>query len=109
MVGLVSRRLGRNVVFVTALFLEVDGRREIRQLDDVDVESAGGAFGQDLVVKRAGLRSHIAGVDFREILAKPLHDAGGAGLVLMTIEHELTFLLGLCHVGVGHEIMNFCR
>ena len=78
-------------------------------MNDVDVETAGGAFGQDLVVERAGLRSHVAGVDLREILAKSFHNAGGAGLVLVTIEHELTFLLGLCHVGVGHEIMNFGR
>ena len=74
MVGLVSRRLGRKVVFVTALFLEIDGRRQIGQLDDVDVKTAGGAFGQDLVVERAGLRAHITGVDLRKILAESFHE-----------------------------------
>jgi hypothetical protein len=78
-------------------------------LNDIDIETPGRALGQNLGVKRAGLRPHIAGVDLREILAKSLHDAGGAGLVLVTIEYELTFLLGLCHIGVGHEIKNFCR
>ena len=109
MVGLVGGRFGRDVAFVAALFLEIDRRREVGKLDDVDVEAAGGAFGQDLVVERAGLGAHIAGVDLREILAKSLHDAGGAGLVLVTIEHELAFLLGLGDVGIGHEIENFGR
>ena len=75
----------------------------------VDVEAAGRALGQDLVVERAGLRAHIAGLDLREILAEAFHDAGGAGLVLVAIEDELAFLLGLGDVGVGHEIVHFCR
>jgi hypothetical protein len=78
-------------------------------LNDIDVETAGRAFGQNLGVKRAGLRPHIAGVYLREILAKSLHDAGGTGLVLVTIEYQLTFLLGFCHISVRREIMNFCR
>ena len=75
----------------------------------VDVEAAGRALGQNLVVERAGLRAHIAGLDLREVLAEAFHDAGGAGLVLVAIEHELAFLLGLGDVGIGHEVEHLGR
>ena len=96
-------------MLVAAFLLEIEGRRQVGQLDHVDVETAGRALGQDLVVERAGLRPHIAGLDFREVLAEALHDAGSAGLVLVAVENELTFLFGLRHVGVSHEIEHLGR
>jgi hypothetical protein len=35
---------------------------------------------------------------------KTFDDSGGAWLILVTIKHELAFLLGLCHIGIRHEV-----
>ena len=75
----------------------------------VDVETSGGAFGQNFVVERAGLRADVAGLDLRKVLAEALHDAGGAGLVFVAVEHQLSFLLGLCYVGIGREVEHLGR
>jgi hypothetical protein len=50
------------------------------------------------------LRAHVARLDFGKILAEALHDRGGAGLVLVAVENELSLLLRLRHVRIGGEI-----
>src|SRR6185369_656283 len=106
---LVRAGFRRLVVFVAALLLEIESRRQVRELEHVDVEAAGRTLRQNLAVERAGLRAHIARLDLREILAEALHDAGGAGLVLVTIKDELAFLLGLGNIGVCLEVQYFGR
>src|SRR5208282_2424034 len=102
-------RLGRVIDFVTALLLEIDRGGEVGQLDHVHVEPPGAAFGQDLAVQRAGLRAHVAALDFWKILGEGVDDGGGAGLVLVAVEHELAFLLRLAHIGIGVEVEHLGR
>src|SRR6476661_749644 len=104
MLRLVGWRFRRHVLFVTAFFLEIDGWRQVGQLNDVNVKTAGRPFRQYLVVERSRLRSDVARIYLREVFVKPFHDTSGAWLILVTIKHELTFLLGLGHIGIRHEI-----
>ena len=109
MLRLVGRRLRRHVLFVTAFLLKIDGRREVGQLNDINVKTAGRPFRQYLVVECSCLRSDVARVYLREVLMKPFHDASGAWLILVTIKHELAFLFGLGHIGIRHEIEHLGR
>ena len=98
---LIARRLGRSVYLVAALLLEIERGRQVGELEHIDIEAARGALRHDLVVESAGLGADIAGFDLREVLVESLHDGRSAGLVLVTIEHQLAFLLGLCDVRTG--------
>jgi hypothetical protein len=91
-------------LFVPAFFLEIDGWRQIGQLNDVNVKTAGRPFRKYLVVERPRLRSDVARVYLREVFAKTFHDASGTWLILVTIKHELAFLFGLGHVGIRHKV-----
>ena len=107
--GLVAAGFRRVVDLVAALLLEIERRGEVGELEDVDVEAAGGALGRDLVVQRAGLGPDIARLDLREVLAERLGDRRRPGLVLMAVEDELALLLGLGDVGIGEEVENLGR
>src|ERR1700730_3977348 len=109
MFRLVSGCLRGFVEFVSTLVLKIDCRCQIGQLNDINVEAAGSPFGENLVVERSGLRPDVARVDLREVVVETLHDASGARLILMAVEYELAFLLGLRHVRIRQKVEDLRR
>ena len=103
---LVRVHVRTDVDLVAAALLEIGRGRHVGKLQHVDIETARGALRHDLIVERAGLRAHIAGLDLREVLAEALHDRSGARLVLVAIEHERAFRFRLRDIRVGLEIVD---
>ena len=71
MFGRVGFGLRRHVALVSATLLEVDGRADLGELDDVNVVPSGRPLREHLVEQRPGLRPDILALIFGKSLVKP--------------------------------------
>jgi hypothetical protein len=94
-------------VFIATLFLKIESGRHVRELNHIDIETAGLTLRQDLAVERTRLSAHIACFDLRKIFVEALHDTGSTRLVLVAVEDQLAFLLRLRNIGVSFKVQNF--
>jgi hypothetical protein len=104
--GLVVGVLGRQVLLPAALLLEVDGWRDVRELEHVDAEAARRPLRGDLGVERAGLQPHVAGLDLREVLAERVQQRGDGGLAVVAVVDKLALGLGLVDVRARVEVQH---
>jgi hypothetical protein len=98
--GLEGRVLRRHVLLPAALLLEVDGRRDVGELEHVEAEAAGRALGGDLGVERARLQPDVAGLDLEEVLLERI-ERGDARLAVVAVVDDFALRLGLGHIGAG--------
>src|SRR5215468_2308868 len=107
--GLVARVLGRVIALVAPLLLEVDGGRNVGELEHVHQVAIGRALRGDLRVERARLQPHIVGLDLREVFAEGFEQSGDGRLAVVTVVDDLALLLRLGDVGARGEVEHLGR
>src|SRR5215472_14271428 len=101
---LVARVRGRVIALVPALLLEIDGGRDVGELQHVHQVAIGRALRGDLRVERARLQPHVIGLDLREVFAEGFEQGGDGRFAVVTVVYDLALLLCLGDVGARGEV-----